>query len=590
MNKIEQDIMKILIKTDFKTQRLLAEISGYSIGMVNKCIKNLQEKDYLNENLALTLKAKEKIEEKKPKNAIILAAGYGMRMVPINTEVSKGLIEIDGEPLIERLIKQLQEVDITDIYVVVGYMKEQYEYLIDLYNVKLIVNMEYSTKNNLHTLLKAVPYLSNSYIVPCDLWCEKNPFSRHELYSWYMVSNRMLEESTVRVNRKFELVSVHDLDQGNRMIGICYLVAKEAKVVESRLLKMAKDRRYDNSFWEETLYNESGKMLVWATIVDDQEIIEINTYEQLRQLDDKSEQLNSVAINVISEVLMVESKNITDITVLKKGMTNRSFLFSCKNKRYIMRIPGEGTDQLINRNQEAAVYEIIKDTSVSDEIIYHNGVNGYKITRYIEDAHTCDPHDFDEVKHCMNYLKQFHEMKLKVDHYFDIFGQIQYYEDLRENTVSIYRDYDMTKMNILSLKPWIDQQEKELILTHIDAVPDNFLFYESSDGQIQIRLIDWEYAGMQDPHVDIAMFCIYAMYDKKEVDKLIDLYFENTCSQAVRIKIYAYIASCGLLWSNWCEYKRKLGIEFGEYAMRQYRYAKEYYKIVQQYINEGEAR
>ena len=85
---------------------------------------------------------------------------------------------------------------------------------------------------------------------------------------------------------------------------------------------------------------------------------------------------------------------------------------------------------------------------------------------------------------------------------------------------------------------------------------------------------------MQDPHVDIAMFCIYSLYDREQIDKLIDIYFEGNCPMEIRIKIYSYIAACGLLWSNRCEYKRNLGVEFGEYSLRQYRYAKEYYKIV----------
>ncbi|MFR7977894.1 MAG: phosphotransferase [[Ruminococcus] torques] len=51
---------------------------------------------------------------------------------------------------------------------------------------------------------------------------------------------------------------------------------------------------------------------------------------------------------------------------------------------------------------------------------------------------------------------------------------------------------------------------KKEVLTHIDAVPDNFLFIEEASGSTSIRLIDWEYAGMQDPHIDIAMFCIYS--------------------------------------------------------------------------------
>lgn len=86
---------------------------------------------------------------------------------------------------------------------------------------------------------------------------------------------------------------------------------------------------------------------------------------------------------------------------------------------------------------------------------------------------------------------------------------------------------------------------------------------------------------MQDPHVDLAMFSIYSFYDREQIDDLIDIYFNGSCDKNTRLKIYCYIAVGGLLWSNWCEYKRTLGVEFGEYSLRQYRYAKEYYKIVQ---------
>src|SRR5699024_10319797 len=110
-----------------------------------------------------------------------------------------------------------------------------------------------------------------------------------------------------------------------------------------------------------------------------------------------------------------------------------------------------------------------------------------------------------------------------------------------------------------------------------DLNHDNFLMTNN-----KISLIDWEYASMQDQHLDIAMFAIYAMYDRNEVDQLIDIYFDGKCNQITRIKIYAYIAISGLLWSNWCEYKHHHGVEFGEYSLVQYRYAKDYYKIVQE--------
>lgn len=91
---------------------------------------------------------------------------------------------------------------------------------------------------------------------------------------------------------------------------------------------------------------------------------------------------------------------------------------------------------------------------------------------------------------------------------------------------------------------------------------------------------------MQDPDIDIAMFAIYAMYDQQKIDKLIQFYYHNQCDLITKQKIYAYIAACGLLWSNWCEYKQSLGLDFGAYSIAQYRYAKEYSKKVLNYLEE----
>lgn len=584
MNNSKQDILNNLIKEPFINQRILAAQTGHSLGIVNRSLKELISEGYLDEEIRPTEKALREAKEKAPKNAIILAAGFGMRMVPINTETPKGLLEIKGERLIECTIRQLHEVGITEIYIVVGFMKEQYEYLIDEYGVDLIVAPDYTSKNNLHSLKTAADHLSNSYIIPCDIWCEKNPYSRNELYSWYMVSDLVDDDSTVRVNRKQELVVQKEQAGGNAMIGICYLLEAEAETVRERLEELGRDSRYDGAFWEETLYRKD-RMIVTARVVHAADAVEINTYEQLREIDSDSSQLQTDAIQVICEALGAQQDEVTNITVLKKGMTNRSFLFSCKDKKYIMRIPGEGTDQLINRRQEAAVYQTIAGRKICDEIAYINPENGYKITEYLDGARVCDAEKEEDLQKCMKKLREFHGQKLRVDHSFDLFGQMEYYESLWEGTPSAYKDYEKTKAHVLQLKDYIEANAGERVLTHIDAVPDNFLFVEEN-GKEEIRLIDWEYAGMQDPHVDIAMFCIYSLYKKEQVDHLIDLYFEGSCDDKTRIKIYCYIAVCGLLWSNWCEYKRKLGVEFGEYSLRQYRYAKDYYKIVQQELGE----
>lgn len=585
MNKQEEDILLSLYDEPFINQRILAETTGHSLGVVNKSIKDLLKNEYLDDDIRLTSKARESIKKKAPMNAIILAAGFGMRMVPINLETPKALLEINGEALIERTIKQLREVGVKNIYIVVGFLKERFEYLIDEYGVELIVNEEYATKNNLHSLALVADKITNTYIIPGDVWCDRNPFRKNELYSWYMVSDLVDDESDVRVNRKMELVTVPEKKGGNSMIGISYLVGESAETVKRRINALTNNKRYDGSFWEEALY-EKNRMIVSARVVHATDITEINTYEQLRELDEDSNHLKSDAIAIITEALDVKASEIINITVLKKGMTNRSFLFTCRQKKYIMRIPGEGTDQLINRREEAQVYQTIDGKNICDEIIYINPDNGYKITEFLEGSRVCDPNNVVDLKMCMKKLKEFHALNLSVGHEFDIFKQIDFYEKLWNGTSSVYKDYEKTKERVFKLRDYIEAHVEKKCLSHIDAVPDNFLFTESGD----IRLIDWEYAGMQDPHVDIAMFCIYALYNKQQVDRLINIYFENKCDKETRLKIYCYIAACGLLWSNWCEYKRSLGVEFGEYSLRQYRFAKDYYKYFMEENIENESK
>lgn len=588
MNIAECNILMELQRSGSTSQRALARAVGHSLGVVNRSLKALHEAGYIDDGCRPTEKAAAELRARQPRQAVILAAGAGMRMIPLNMEVSKGLLEVNGEVLIERLIRQLQEVGIRKIYVVVGFMKEKYEYLMDAYGVELIVNPEYALKNNLHSLYLAREHLTNAYVIPCDSWCSHNPFSREELYSWYMVTDRFDHDSSVRVSHKGELMAVPKGMAGNSMIGICYLTQPDSDTVCTRLEAMDAEPRYDDVFWEETL-RDKGRMIVPARLMDAGEIVSIKTFEQLRELDSQSDHLKSEAIRTICDALHADMEEITQVTVLKKGMTNRSFLFSCKGKRYIMRIPGEGTAQLVDRRHEAAVYQAIQEKNICDDIAYISPDNGYKITEYLADARVCNPEKAEDVRRCMQRLREFHELRLTVAHTFDIFGQIEFYESLWNGAPSIYKDYRQTKENVFSLRGYIDAHVQERVLTHIDAVPDNFLFVKRDDGSEEIRLIDWEYAGMQDPHVDIAMFCIYALYDRRQVDETIAAYFPGGCSEAVRLKIYCYIAACGLLWSNWCEYKWTLGVEFGEYSLRQYRYAKEYYRIVRDTLEQWES-
>lgn len=584
MNKIYSDILLELLAEPYINQRNLAKRSGYALGTVNKAVNELVEEGFLSAEFEVTQKAMEELKKTSPRSAIILAAGLGMRMVPINTVTPKALLKIHGEVMIERTIKQLQEAGIQKIYVVAGFMKEALEYLIDEYGVELIVNDKYMEKNNLHSLYLVRDYIDNSYIIPCDIYCKKNVFRKYEYFSWYMMGLQENRRSRYCVNRKLEIVEKKDRGAGNYEIGIAYLTKDTAEEVRKRLELFEKNSEYDDCFWEETLI-EGNKWLTSAKVASTDDFIEINTYEQLRELDEGSDSLNSEAIELIEKVLRVRRTDIRDIEIVKKGMTNRSFVFSSRGKKYIMRVPDAETNELMNRQAETEIYGLLKGRSICDNCIYVNPDTGFKLAEFVSNARAMNPYDEEELRRCMEVVKRLHEEKLQCSYHVDFYKDLEHYEALWNGKPSCYKDYEQTKENIYKLRSFIERNKEEEVLCHIDANPDNFLMYTDEKGKEQIRLIDWEYAGMQDPDIDIACFIIYVMYDRVHTDRVIDIYFDGKCEPLRRIKIYAYMAIYGLQWSNWCECKRNQGIEFGEYALRQYRYAKDYYRVVVEELN-----
>ncbi len=573
MNIKEIEVLK-KIKSGV-SQRELAEQLSVSLGKVNQIISKLKKENFIDNSNNITLKTKNYFKNHHPKNAVILAAGYGMRMVPINTEEPKGLLEVKGETLIERLIKQLHEVGVQDINIVVGFMKEHYEFLIDKYNVKLVVNSHYKDWNNIYSLFLVKDDISDTYILPCDVWFEKNPFSTIEDESWYLFGEEQVPGSNwqVKNNEKVRFNS----SKGNKMIGLAYLNEMQGKNI-SKLLEKSIEEKQCTSFWEDVLENKKN-FLLKGKLISDNSHAEINSYEQLLDLDSGSTHLKNDAIEIIEDILKVNKKDIHNIHTLKKGMTNRSFIFTVNNKRYIMRIPGEGTDKLIDRKEEYDVYQRVKKEPYTETILYLNPDSGYKISEFLENTRNSDANNIQDVKKSMSVLRKFHNQNYQVDHTFDLWKQIDFYESLKK-TASAYRDYEEIKDWVLKLKPFIEDNVTNWSLCHIDANYDNFLIDQNNN----VFLIDWEYAGMQDPDLDIAMYAIYAGYTKDKIDQLINIYYENKVSENIRYKIYAYVAVGGLLWSNWCEYKQSLGLDFGEYSLAQYRYAKEYSKLVLNYL------
>ena len=111
----------------------IAQRTGYEIGQVAEIVDELKKKDWLNGGI--TESGYASLNEYKVDNAIIMAAGFGLRSLPLSRIVPKGLYVVKGEALIERQIRQLMEAGIKEIIVVVGYLKEQFQYLKEKYGV-----------------------------------------------------------------------------------------------------------------------------------------------------------------------------------------------------------------------------------------------------------------------------------------------------------------------------------------------------------------------------------------------------------------------------------------------------------------------
>ena len=414
MNKYAY-LLREIFECNTITQRELAQKMSLSLGSVNTLIKEALSLNYITkcDNMTvLTLSGLEYLSAFKVDRAIIMAAGFGSRFVPLTFETPKGLLEVFGERMIERQIKQLHEVGIYDIVIVVGYLKEHFDYLIDKYNVKLVYNPDYSTKNNISTLHYAAEYIKgfNVYILSSDNWMRENMYHRYEPYSWY--SSIYMEGNTnewvLKFNKKREIT---DIKVGGKdayvMYGPVYFCKDFSNVFIPILEKAFFTPGSDDWYWENVLMNEikaENKYLPAMHInpQPDNQVYEFENLEELRAFDDRyKENSGNVALELIAKVFDIPQSRIKGLRTLKAGMTNKSFLFEVDNQSYICRIPGKGTDVLIDRKHEYDSYMAVKDLHITERIIYFDRESGYKISKFYDGSRNADPENKEEMGRCM---------------------------------------------------------------------------------------------------------------------------------------------------------------------------------------------
>jgi len=515
----------------------------------------------------------------KVDNAIILAAGFGSRFVPLTYELPKGLIPVKGTPMLERQIVQLKEKGIDDIKIVVGYLKEKFDYLIDKYDVSLIYNPDYAKKNNLLSLYYARQYLKNTYILSADNWMEQNIFNSTESKSWYSCVYKEGPTAewcvTTDKNGRIKKVVIGGNDSWV-MMGPVFVCESFSIKLREKIEEYAQKPGTEKYIWEDVFSDEIEHFDLYINRQRGDVVYEFENLEELRFFDPEyGNNTHNKMLQIISKVFNVGEDKILDIQCVKAGMTNKSFFYSVNGETYIYREPGEGSDKLINRVQEKNVYHAIKYLQLADENIYFDENTGVKISKFYSGAINTNPNEKKDVEDSMSVLRQIHSSGIKVAHLFNIGLEIEKYISYCEEINAIrFDDYKEVYLKMKELLQYLNSLDYEFTLCHVDCNPDNII--RLSDGML--RIIDWEYAGMADPIVDIAMYSIYAYFSKEKSLELLCLYLQRQPKRDEKIRLYAYMALGGYLWALWTEYKQALGVEFGYYGMYMYRYAKDFYK------------
>lgn len=562
-------------------QQELAEATGLSIGTVNSTLKQLTEAGLISGDKSsdreLTHSGQKAIEPYKVDNAIIMAAGFSSRFAPISYEKPKGLLNVRGEVLIERLIEQLQEAGIDDIIVVVGYKQEAFFYLEDKYGVTIAVNHEYASRNNNSSLYAVRNKLGNSLICSSDDYYIRNPFSKYEWAAYYAAehSDGPTKEwcMTLGPHNRIKAVTIGGADS-LYMIGHAYFDREFSDKFRQILVDEYDLPQTADKLWEELYIDHINELSLMARNYGANTIYEFDSLDELRGFDPFFlENVDSDAFNNITATLGCSRNEIRDIYPLKQGLTNLSCHFRTDEGEYVYRHPGVGTGLFIDRDAEVKALRLAKRLGIDDTFIYADPNKGWKLSRFIPDCRQLDPHDDEQLAIAMGIARKLHEEPVAIDREFDFYSEAKRYEALLRERVSIDApDFQALSDKIDRLHDLVLTDHTEKCLCHNDFFYLNLLV----DKDDRVSLIDWEYAGMSDYANDFGTFVVTCELSEAEALRALEHYFGRTPTAEEARHNLAFVAFAGWCWYVWSLVKESEGDNVGEWLYIYYKYAKKY--------------
>lgn len=276
------------------TQRYLADSLTFSLGLVNKLMNEFLEKNAIqigeDKTVSITETGLALIEPYRVRKAIIIAAGFGSRMVPVTLKTPKPLVTVNGVRIIDTLLDALYASDIKSIYIVRGYKGEQFEQLLEKYpTIKFIDNPIYNESNNISSLYAAKDLIDRCYICEADLVIKKPEIITKYQYSTNYLGCPVKETDDwcfKTSNGYIKSVQIGG-DDVTQMVGISYWNEKDSIQLRNDVDKVFHSRGGKENYWDNVplkICKKNYKISIRECVR--KAVVEIDNYSELVDIDE----------------------------------------------------------------------------------------------------------------------------------------------------------------------------------------------------------------------------------------------------------------------------------------------------------------